>query len=196
MTRNRILAALLAAGLIAVPATAAPAKPVKKKSQTVKVSRGATTLSLDAGTAQALTGLGLTVSPLMPAKADGLDFAFPVTTGKLNAKTYAGQIRHSGGIRLTNGTTTVDLRNFRINIDAQPDLTARVGDARLSIADLDLSKAEIAVKGRKVSIGNVGVALSAGAADALNKAFGTDALTGGTTLGTASVKTRIVGVHR
>jgi hypothetical protein len=189
MSRIRVLVVLLAVGLLAVPA-AAGAKPAKKAT-TVKVSRGATTLTLDPGTGQALTSLGLTVSPLNPAKAGAAGIAFPVTHGKLNAKTYAGTISHAGGLRFSGAAGDLDLRNFRIMVDAAPDLTADVYGVRLSIADLDLSKAKIAVRGRTVSITGVGVTLTEAAADALNSFYGTHALAGGLTLGTASVKTRI-----
>src|SRR3954467_8929389 len=97
MTRLHLLVALLVAGLVAVPVSAAGAK---SKPKSVKVSRGATTLALDPGTAAALTSLGLTVSPLKPPKAGDAGIAFPVTNGRLDAKTYAGRISHSGGLRI------------------------------------------------------------------------------------------------
>jgi len=185
MTPIRLFVAVLMAGLVAVPVAAA------KSPKSVKVSRGATTLSLNTDTAAALTGLGLTVSPLKPAKVTKAGIAFPVTTGRLNAKTYAGKISHTGGLRIASASTKVDLRNFRIVVDGAPNLTAQVGNQRISIADLDLSGADISKSGRKLTIANVAVALSDTAATALNQAFGTDALTGGTPLGTATVVTKI-----
>jgi len=178
--------ALLAA--LAMPATAA-----KKKPATVKVSKGTTTLALDKGAADALTSLGITVAPIGNAKAGEAGIAFPITTGKLNAKTYAGSIKHTGGLRLSRGETVVDLRNFTIQIDAAPDLTALAGDQRASIADLDLGEAEIKATKKTLSVGNVTVALSELGANSLNAAFQTDAFKPGLVLGTAAVKTRIVG---
>src|SRR5689334_1091263 len=102
MTRIRLVIALLVVGLVAVPVASA------KAPKTVKVSRGATTLALDSDTAAALTSLGLTVSPLKPAKATKAGIAFPVTNGRLNAKTYAGRISHTGGLRIASDMTKVD----------------------------------------------------------------------------------------
>ncbi len=79
-----------------------------------------------------------------------------------NAKTYAGQIKHVGGISLTRGDTRVELRNFIINVDSAPDLTARVGSSRVSILDLDLSDAEITKTGRKLKIAGVKATLTEG----------------------------------
>ena len=191
MSRIRTLVALLVVGLLAVPVAAAPAKS-KKKSETVKVSRGATTLTLDKDTAKTLTDLGLSLAPIGPARAATGGVAFPVTTGTLDAKSYAGIIRHTGGLRISSSSTHVDLNNPRIVVDGAPDLTAQVGSGpRLSIADLDLGDATIAAKGGRLSITGVVVRLSDGAAAALNDAFGTDALKGGIVLGTADVDTRV-----
>ena len=134
------------AALVAVLALAPAAGAAKKK--TVKLApKGATTLALSDGAAAALQSLGIAAAPLKPARAGEAGLAFPITAGKLNAKTYAGQIKHAGGLSLTRGSTRVDLRNFIINVDSAPDLTARVGDARVSILDLDLSEAEISQVG-------------------------------------------------
>jgi hypothetical protein len=192
VSRIRTLVALLVVGLLAIPLAGAAARSGKSKhAGTVRVSRGATTLALDPGTAAALTGLGLTVAPLAPSTASAAGVAFPITTGRLNAKTYAGQIRHTGGLRISSGSTHVDLTNFRIVIDAAPHLTAQVGGDRVTIAELDLSGAAITPEARTLTITDVGAALSDTAAGALNAAFGTDALKGGTPLGTASLKTKL-----
>ena len=124
--------------LVALLALAPAASAAKKK--TVKLApKGATTLALSDGAASALQSLGIAAAPLKPARAGDDGLRFPITAGKLDAKTYAGQIKHVGGISLTRGATRVDLRNFVINVDGAPDLTARVGDSRVSILDLDLA---------------------------------------------------------
>ncbi len=56
--------------------------------------RGSTTLSLDPGAASALQSLGVSASPIAPATAGPGGLSFPVTGGKVNAKTYAGSIFH------------------------------------------------------------------------------------------------------
>jgi hypothetical protein len=177
--------------LVAVLALAPAAGAGAAKKKTVKLaSKGATTLALDEGAAAALQSLGIAVAPLKPARAGDAGIAFPITAGKLDAETYAGRIKHSGGLSLTRGSTRVDLRNFTINVDKAPDLTARVGTGRVSILDLDLSDAEIATKGRKISIAGVKATLTDDAATALDAAFGTDAFEEGLAIGTATVSGR------
>ena len=184
-----MLARLGLAALVALLALAPAASAGKKK--TVKLApKGATTLALGDGAASALQSLGIAAAPLKPARAGDAGLRFPITAGKLDAKTYAGQIKHVGGISLTRGDTRVDLRNFIIDVDDAPDLTARVGSSRVSILDLDLSDAEISKSGRRLTIAGVKATLTKTAADALNAAFETDAFAEGLEIGTATVSGR------
>jgi hypothetical protein len=149
---------------------------------------GSTSLALDPGTAAALASLGISVAPAAPAlvNSDG-SLGFPITGGKVAAKTLAGAITHSGGITLTKGATSVTAADFTIETAPAPKLTAAVGSARLDLADLDLSAAKVEIAGRKVSVTGVTARLTQAAADALNQAFGTSAFRGGLTIGTAAV---------
>ena len=153
----------------------------------VALRGGDTTLVLDPGAASALGNLGVTVAPISPAKASGPGLSFPITGGRLNAKTFAGSVTHSGGIAVTAGGTRVELTRFTINVDAAPDLTALVGGERVSILSLDLSGLTSSVKGRRVTLGGVKASLTAAAAGALNGAFGVTAFTEGLVLGTATL---------
>ena len=100
-------------------------------------------------------------------------------------------IRHSGGISLTAGQTTVELRDFVID-PLRQQLTARVGDARVPILSLDFSRARLSLGGG-LRLGPVGGSLTAVAADALNAAFGLPAGTvpAGLKLGDATVRYRL-----
>src|SRR5207237_8999302 len=49
-------------------------------------------------------------SPLAPATASDATFTFPIAGGTLNTKTLRGFIRHNGGVSLSNGTKSVDVR--------------------------------------------------------------------------------------
>ena len=184
MLRRLGLLAMVALLALAPAAGAAKTKAVKL------APKGATTLALSDGAASALQSLGIAAAPLKPARAGDDGLRFPITAGKLEAKTYAGQIKHVGGISLTRGETRVELRNFVINVDSAPDLTARVGSSRVSILDLDLSDAEISRSGRRLAIAGVKATLTKAAADALNAAFETDAFAEGLELGTATVSGR------
>jgi hypothetical protein len=185
MSRSVPLAVLALCALLVAAAPAA-AKP---KSTALKLSRGATTLTLDKGATDALASLGIAAAPLAPATADGADLAFPITTGRVKAKTLAGTIRHTGGLVLRREATSVELRNFVIDTKKSV-LTARAGNARLAILDLDLSEVKVAKKGKRLTVSGVSATLTQGAADALNGAFQTDAFKQGLLIGTAVVKTR------
>jgi len=174
---------------------AAPAAAKAKSKGSLKLSRGATTLTLDKGAVDALTSLGIAAAPLKPAKAGAAGLAFPVSRGRVDAKTLAGTISHTGGLSLTKGATRVELRNFIIDT-RKSVLTARAGDARLAILDLDLSAVKVAAQGRKLTVSGVSATLTKGAADALNGAFGTDAFAEGLAIGTAVVRTRVAGRRR
>ena len=153
---------------------------------------GSTSLALDPGAAQALTGLGVAVAPAAPATAgDGGGIAFPITEGKVNARTLAGSITHSGGLTFSAGATSVTVSDFVIETAPAPKLTAALGGARVDLLTLDLGSLERKVDGRNVTLGGVVVKLTAGAAAALNQAFGTSALTEGLTIGTATVRARV-----
>lgn len=156
----------------------------------VELAGGATTLALDSGAASALASLGVETAPVDPASAASGGLSFPITAGKLDAKSFAGSVRHSGGIRLSKGSTVAELTSFTINVDADPDLTALVGGQRVSILNLDLSQLDAQVRGRRITLGGVRATLTAAAAQALNGAFSTSAFTEGLLLGTATVAAR------
>jgi hypothetical protein len=149
---------------------------------------GQTGLVPDPAALDAIVAEGITPSAIAPATLGASGFSFPVTGGSVNTKTLAGSITHSGGIRLSDGGTTVDLTDFTIQVDGAPDLTALVGGNRVSILDLDLSQAQTGVAGKRISVTGVKARLTAAAAGALNSAFGTTAFTAGLLLGTASVQ--------
>ncbi len=120
-TLTRILR-LVAAGALVALAVAAPAGAA-----TVKLAGGSTTLRLDAGTAKALKGLGVAVTPITPAKAGSKGVSFPITGGAIDPATAAGTITHSGGLQLRAGATRVRLTSFIIGVDKTPSLSVEVG---------------------------------------------------------------------
>jgi hypothetical protein len=155
----------------------------------IRFKGGQTDLALDPGAASALSSLGVTPGLVGAAKAnpDGT-FGFPITGGKVNAKTLAGQVPHVGGISLTKGATVVTLTDFNIDTRAA-QLTAKInGGARAAILSLALDRPTVDVGDTTVTVGNVTATLTQGAADALNGAFGTTAFTAGLTLGVATVR--------
>jgi hypothetical protein len=189
--RPRPLLALVVAFAALLAVAPAPASAWHHGHHGNRGGNGVTTLALDPAAAAALKGLGVTPAPIAPARAlPSGELAFPITNSFRNAL-RTGVVRHSGGISLTAGSTTVNLEDFVID-PFRRVLTARVGDARLPILSLDFSDARVRFNGRRLTIGPVAGSLTAGAADALNAAFGLapGTVPAGLKLGHATVRYR------
>jgi hypothetical protein len=182
------LSALLALAL-------APTAMAKSKRSWVKLSGGTTTVQLDAAAATALDGV--TITPRKPARAKGGGYAFKITNGRALTNLRAGYLRHAGALVLEKGEAKLTIRNPQIVfVGSFARLRARVGGQFRPIAKIDRSGASIERSGRRVTVTGLKLTLTKVAADALNATFGTT-LAENATLGTATVKTRIVGkVHR
>lgn len=169
----------------------------------VRLNGVRTTLTTDPGTTSALFAAGIIPLPVAPSTiaptSTAARYTFPVTSGKVDAKTLAGKIRHSGGLLLAQrdgmSWKALNLTKFTIRITGAPHLTAVVNNGdRLRIADLDLGDATIKKYNRRgrayVRITNAGVTLNATAMGAINATFGT-ALPSAVDLGTAKVLARV-----
>jgi hypothetical protein len=177
------------------------------QAKTLRLDGVRTTLVTDPATTTLLFGAGIIPLPIAPTPvvptADAAKYSFPITRSFVDSATLAGKINHSGGLLLAarnadDSWAALSLAKFTIRIDADPDLTAIVnGGSRVSIADLDLSGAEIKKymkNGRTfVRIANVGVDLNKTATDAIEATFlgGADALPDSVKLGTATVLARV-----
>ena len=157
--------------------------------QTELQARGATALAIDANALAALASLGITPGVIEPATLTGTTADFPISGGRVDLDLGGGTIRHTGGISLTKGATVVRLEGFDIRLGAAPQLFASVNGGS-KVAILDLSGATPTVSGRRITVSGVVAALTKGAADALNAAFGTTAFSAGLVLGTATVDAR------
>ena len=182
--------------------------PAQAKAATVHLNGVQTTLTTDPATTALLFGAGIIPLPVWPTAvaptAHAASYTFPVTGGRVNAKTLAGSIYHSGGLLLAQYTTpttmptswkALSLTRFTIRITAHPYLSAVVnGGPRLAIATLDLSSAKSTRFVRHhhayVRIADVGVDLNATAVGAINTTFGTH-LAAPVDLGTATVLARV-----
>jgi hypothetical protein len=177
---KRFIPALAAAGLIAL--VAAPGAPAA-----VKLSGGTTTLTLRPSTAKALGSLGVAVSPTGRAKLRRGTATFPITGGSIDPASAAGRIRHAGGLRLTARGTSVVLKNYRVSIGRQLNLSAKVGTGRMHILKL-AGTPRVTRAGFDTRVRGLTARLTAKAARALNRAFGVDAFRKGIPLGRVTVK--------
>lgn len=200
------LAAVAAAALAALALTLAPTGQAAKGTKSLPpappqtdllLHGGSTTVALDPGAADALESLGIAVAPTRPAYASKAGIRFPVTLGVVDGTTLEGQIRHAGGLVFTKGDTRVVLSRFFVNVDEQPDLSGLVGvggygTARASLFDLGLEGLKVDAGDGTVRLSGITLSLTAGAADALNAAFGAGAapFAAGLPIGTATVHAR------
>jgi hypothetical protein len=165
------------------------------RSKTVKVPRN---LRLERGwTTVAVTGdlpAGLAIEPVGAATAGVSGVSFPITRGRLATETLAGKYGHRGGLKLSvEGKPTVVLRRFVIDTKAGELKGAVFVDgkfvARIPIFTLDLSAIETVRTKRFLRVTGVNLALTGGAADALNGVFGTS-LSAGDSIGVAKSRAR------
>jgi hypothetical protein len=175
--RLAVAGAVLTTLVVAAPAGAAT---------TVKLAGGTTTLRLDARTARALHGLGISVAPATPAKRRGGGIQLAITRGTIDPATAKGTIDHSGGLTLRAGHTKVTLKSLSLNTSKRT-VTAKVGRRTLAVGSLDLGHAHVSRDGFATTLAGVKVKLSRKGAAALDRAFGTRAIRGGVTLGTATI---------
>ena len=173
------------ATLAAMAALAAPAA-AQSSPNTARVGDGQTMLRLAPATARALAANGVQVGPVAPARAGSSGLTFPVTGGAVNPANLRGSVSHSGGIRFRARGRSVVLRDPSYTIGSGlATLSARVGNSRLTVLRLDLSKASIAAPGPLTkTAANVRATLTAMAARALNGAFHTRLFKRGLAIGT------------
>ena len=151
---------------------------------------GATTLKVAPATLDALAGLGVTPGAVSPAKLAERPISFPIVSS-LRGTLQSGVVGHTGGISLSAGDTTVSLTDFGIRL-ADRQLYGKVnGEGPVALLDLDYSNLRVRIRGGRLVIGPVGTTLTAGAAQALNQAFGTSALSDETVIGMAKIRYRL-----
>lgn len=169
-----------------------------------------TSVELDSGFSNALSSLGVKPAPTGSATVENGTATFPITGG--NVTVYKpgevtpyvqGMIMHDGsGLSLTKGDTKVALENFVIDPGQPATLKGKVSANGKTVADsvtlFDLDGSTLkpittdATAGTATLTGTT-VKLSSDAASALNEAFSTDALKGGTTVGIATIVVNLPG---
>jgi hypothetical protein len=192
--------------LAALVALAVAPSGVAGSKKLYKLSRGTTTVTLNADTANALSGIAITA--LKPAKAgtDAGSFTFPVTNGRVLGSTVDGKavvnavsIKHVGGLKLSKDDKSVAIRNLWVTIKGDTKLvTAQlVGGKRFDLATIEGGSAPVfsGKNNRNVTVSDVTLKLTKDAADGLTAAFGLapGTVAEGTELGTASITTRLIG---
>jgi hypothetical protein len=170
---------VVAAGALLVAAPAASAA--------VELSGGTTRLTLDRGTAKALTSLGVKVTPTGAATAQGRHVRFPISGGSIDPATAAGRIAHRGGLRLSAGGERIVLKNYVVRVGRKVTLSAQVGGSRVTILTLT-GTPKVSRSGFGTNVSGLTAKLNRAAARALNATFGVKAFKPGIPLGKVRVQ--------
>lgn len=145
---------------------------------------GETTLKPNTKTFEALSDLGVSVTPLKPAKAGADGIAFPITGAELD-RDLTGKIEHRGGLEFAGGGAELAVKDFLVKIGKEKsNLFAYAGKTKVKLLSLDLSKAKVSDKGATVS--RIKASLAKPGAEALSQTFGTE-IPKGTPIGKVTV---------
>ena len=190
--RTLLAATLVGGAMLTLPMSQAVAEP------TEATRAGATIVKLSPDFLKALATLKVAPGAIAPGKLEvnsrGAKASFPITTGAVDLGTLKAEISHEGGLSLSAGKTRVELTSFIIDLAGdRPVLTGlvTVNDSligRVPLFDLNVSPRGVGGNEDYLKINDVGVTLTAEAADALNSIFGVTAFTGGFPIGTAYVR--------
>jgi hypothetical protein len=153
-----------------------------------------TSVTLDGGTAAALTSLGVSIAPTGTATFDAATstITFPITAGYAEIHSdlsfkpgwILGSIDHTGsGFSLTAGSTKVELSDFVVDPGNSVLYGTVGGTPMVPLLDLDGTNVKVGSEGGNVVLDGTVAKLTDTAAGALNQAFNVDAIKPGTPLG-------------
>lgn len=153
-----------------------------------------TSVTIDAGTAAALTSLNVALAPSGTATFDAgtSTITFPITSGYAEIHqdvTYqpgyiAGSIQHQGsGFTLASGATKVELSNFVVDPGNSMLYGTVGGKPKIPLLFLDGTAVKVSTEGDNVVLQGTVAKLTETAAGALNAAFKTTAIKPGLPLG-------------
>lgn len=170
----------------------------KRGASYIALTGGKTTLALYKSTADALTSLGVSVTPVSEAKAGAAGISFPIQGGLINAKTLRGKITHAGGLTFAAGSTSVTVRDFTVRTTKPRVLTAWVDglNVRVPLLNVNLAKAKIALTKKHLTVTRIKTTLTKTAAGALNATFGVTAFKAGMPIGKVTVSAAAKVLHR
>jgi hypothetical protein len=128
----------------------------------------------------------ITVAPVPPSSALKSVQVFPIRGGHIVASTFAGTLRHSGGLTFRHNRRRVSMTNFVINTQTK-QLTASVGGKSLPSFNLNLSSLRHASEPHHTIIAtNIMLIVTSNAARVLNSGLRVSTFKGGQYFGVAT----------
>ncbi|MCL3838916.1 hypothetical protein [Aeromicrobium duanguangcaii] len=175
-----LLALVLTAGMTGL--VGSPAEAATAKRSTTKT--GYTQVVVAPAVNDLIGSAGITPAPVQGAKAGAfkgtLAAKFPITGYSLRGI----RIKHSGGLNLSAGASTITVSNFNIDL-ARLRVSGNVNGTVGNVGRVDLFK--VRASDRR-DLGLVKLTLTKTAADALNATFGVNAFAENATFGYATPK--------
>ena len=200
-TATALLAALALVGAACgddSPSTSAGSGVTDTVTAIPSLSGVGTSVALDAGTAAALTSLGVAIAPTGSATFDAATstITFPITAGYAEIHSdksvqpgwILGSIDHAGsGFSLTAGSTKVELSDFVVDPGNSLLYGTVGGTPMVPLLFLDGTNVAVSMEDGNVVLDGTVAKLTDTAATALNQAFKVDAITAGTPLGVVNL---------
>lgn len=152
---------------------------------------GSTVVRLDSVLFATVTSSGAKVRADKPATATKTGVKFRVTSVAAGADGQSYLLRHKGSMRISTRTRSVTLKNPTASVSGetgQGEMTAVIGTKRVRIATLQIDIGRLEQTGTGINADNVNLAMTTRLATELNRVLRTNTLTGGTTLGKATVR--------
>jgi len=169
-----------------------------KTAQITRLAGKQTAVKLDAGTADALKSLGVTVAPTGSGKFDAGTgtVSFPITGGFAaihSDKGYkpgyiAGNVVHEGsGLKFSKGNQSIEVTNFVVDPGASMLTATAGGKSGIPLLFLDGTNVAVSQAGSDVVLQGTVARLTAAGAGALNSTFGVTAFKEGIPLGVVTL---------
>ncbi len=169
-----------------------------KTAQITRLSGKQTAVKLDAGTADALKSLGVSVAPTGSGTFESSTgtVAFPITGGFAaihSDKGYkpgyiAGSVVHQGsGLKFSKGNQSIEVTDFVVDPGASTLTATAGGKAGIPLLSLDGTNVAVSMSGSDVVLQGTVAKLTATGASALNSTFGVTAFKEGIPLGVVTL---------
>ncbi|MGI8807991.1 MAG: hypothetical protein ACR2KK_09150 [Acidimicrobiales bacterium] len=169
-----------------------------KTAQVTRLGGKQTAVKLDAGTADALKSLNVTVAPTGTAKFDAGTgtVSFPITGGFAaihSDKNYkpgyiAGNVIHQGsGLKFSSGSKSIEVTDFVVDPGSSILTATAGGKAGIPLLSLDGTNVAVSMSGSDVVLQGTVAKLTATGASALNSTFGVSAFKEGIPLGVVTL---------
>jgi len=169
-----------------------------KTAEITRLGGKQTAVKLDAGTAEALKSLGVSVAPTGKGTFDAATstVGFPITGGFAaihSDKGYkpgyiVGNVVHEGsGLKFSKGSTSIEVTDFVVDPGASTLTATAGGKSGIPLLSLDGTNVAVSQSGSDVVLQGTVAKLTATGASALNSTFGVTAFKEGLPLGVVTL---------